>query len=96
MDKQLLRQKVKQTLMLPDQMKTVLLAMDSWSDEIVSLLDQLFSQYWTQEEQTMDYINSNVYLAINNYIRHLEQLDKQKEEPELKKMEKDIQDTATI
>jgi len=85
-----LREKLKDTLLIPDDIKQKLLGIQKWTEEIESIVKDIFEKYWEKEEkilQELVKVNGRIYIKS---IQDIENVEKEKEFQELAKLEEKL------
>ena len=82
MDK--LRNFVKQTLLLPADVKNRLLGLDKWSDELKQLVKDFYDRYYLKEEKILDLVNKR---KNDFYIKTLKIQESKHREKEIKQLQ---------
>ncbi len=83
-----LKLKIKGTMMLPQDMKKKLLAMDNYDDNVLWYLNKLFGEYGHIEDETVKYLQERSTSMAVSYIHEIEKKDRKLTEEELLKLEK--------
>ena len=85
-----LRKRLKETILIPFELKKALLSKKKWSDKLVWYLEQFFSKYWPLETK----ISKDIVWTVSRiYIKALKEIEKKarlEESKELKKIEEKI------
>jgi len=85
-----LREKLKDTLLTPDDIKQKLLEIPKWTEEIESIVKNIFEKYWKKEEKILQEVaktNGRIYIKS---IQDIENIEKDKEFKELLQKSWDI------
>lgn len=83
-----LKMKIKWTMMLPQEMKKKLLAMDTYDEKILWYLHKLFNEYGHIEDKTVKYLQERSTSMAVGYIHEIEAKDRKLTDEELVKLEK--------
>ena len=85
-----LRERLKNTLLVPSEIKQKLLNISNWSEEVETTVQGLFDKYWDLEEKVIKEIMNAKWRIYLKSLADIENIEKQKEFEELKSIEKKL------
>ena len=85
-----LRERLKNTLLIPPEIKQKLLNISNWSEEVETTVQELFDKYWDLEEKVIKEVIKAKWRIYLKSLADIENIEKQKEFEELKSIEKKL------
>ena len=85
-----LRERLKNTLLVPSEIKQKLLNISNWSEEIETTVQGLFDKYWDLEEKVIKEVIKAKWRIYLKSLADIENIEKEKEFEELKSIEKKL------
>lgn len=89
MNEQQLKEKVKASLLIPEDIKQNLLNSD-WNEQVIKKIAEYFEKYWTKEDKVIQIFNENLTSVAVHTIYEIEwENKKQVDQPRIKKIEEE-------
>ena len=85
-----LRERLKNTLLVPSEIKQKLLNISNWSEEVETTVQELFTKYWDLEEKVIKEVIKAKWRIYLKSLSDIENLKKEQEFEELKTIEEKL------